>query len=166
VEAITPDTRGATTIREQLNLHRAATSCGSCHIKFDPAGFALENFDVAGGWRDRYRVNGGTGDKVVGLGKNGHAFNYRLAQWVDSSAQMADGLGFANIHGFKELLNSKERDIARNLLNRLIVYATGAPVSFADRSEVEKILDGAASSHYGVRTLIKGLVVSELFRRR
>ncbi len=55
VPAIEPDIRGATTIKEQLAKHRDIASCASCHRKIDPLGFALENFDVIGGWRDHYR---------------------------------------------------------------------------------------------------------------
>src|SRR5207249_2590744 len=58
VEAVEPDIRGATTIREQLGKHRAKAECASCHAKIDPPGFALENFDVIGGWRDHYRSVG------------------------------------------------------------------------------------------------------------
>src|SRR6185436_6198804 len=56
VAAVEPDIRGAKTIREQLAKHRNDASCNVCHSKIDPAGFALENFDVFGGWRDRYRA--------------------------------------------------------------------------------------------------------------
>ena len=56
VSAIDPDIRGATTIREQLAKHRATENCAGCHRKIDPPGFALENYDVIGGWRERYRV--------------------------------------------------------------------------------------------------------------
>src|SRR5438270_8554441 len=56
VPAVEPDTRGATTIREQLARHRTLESCAACHAKIDPPGFALESFDVMGGWRDRYRA--------------------------------------------------------------------------------------------------------------
>ena len=59
VPAIDPDIRGATTIRQQLDQHRSQETCAACHAKIDPAGFALENFDVMGGWRDRYRAEGG-----------------------------------------------------------------------------------------------------------
>ena len=58
VPAIDPDIRGATTIREQLAKHRSVESCGVCHRKIDPPGFALESFDCIGGWRDKYRVTG------------------------------------------------------------------------------------------------------------
>ena len=58
VEAVEPDIRGATTIREQLAKHRQRAECASCHVKIDPPGFALESFDVIGGWRDYYRSVG------------------------------------------------------------------------------------------------------------
>ena len=65
VPAIEPDIRGATTIREQLAKHRTIASCASCHAKIDPPGFALESFDVIGGWREHYRTtgNGEAGDR-------------------------------------------------------------------------------------------------------
>ncbi|HIG29757.1 MAG TPA: DUF1588 domain-containing protein [Verrucomicrobiales bacterium] len=166
VEAITPDTRGATTIREQLDLHRAAKSCAACHIKFDPAGFALESFDVTGGWRDNYRAVGDIGETVGGFGKNGHAFLYRLAQEIDPSATLPDGNQFRGIQEFKALLLKDERTIARNLVKRLVTYATGATISFADRAKVEHILDQALEDEYGVRTLIHGVVTSEMFLKK
>ena len=163
VEAITPDTRGATTIREQLNMHRDAGSCADCHRKFDPVGFALESFDVAGGWRDRYRSLGKKGDRIKGIGKNGHAFKFRLAKPIDCSGKLENGKSFKNISELKQLLLNDERAIARNLVNRLVVYATGAPVTFGDRAAVEAILDQCAYNNYGVRSLIHGIIQSELF---
>jgi hypothetical protein len=56
IPAVEPDVQGATTIREQLDKHRSDATCASCHAKIDPAGFALESFDVIGGRRDRYRA--------------------------------------------------------------------------------------------------------------
>ena len=162
VEAIEPDTRGAVTIREQLAKHSAVSSCAACHRKFDPVGFALENFDVMGGWRDRYRAVGEIGDPVTGLGKNGHAFTFRLARPVESQGQLSDGESFTDIHGLKRLLLKDERAIARNLLNHLIVFATGAPVSFADRTDVEEMLD-ACRPDYRVRDLIHALVQNRIF---
>src|SRR4029077_13129544 len=58
VPAIEPDIRGATTIREQLAKHRQIATCANCHAKIDPPGFALESFDVIGGWRENYRTSG------------------------------------------------------------------------------------------------------------
>src|SRR6185369_10202178 len=63
VPAVEPDLTGATTLRQQLDKHRNDASCASCHRKIDPAGFALENFDAIGGWRDSYRIP--TGENPV-----------------------------------------------------------------------------------------------------
>ncbi|HLY73175.1 MAG TPA: DUF1592 domain-containing protein, partial [Planctomycetota bacterium] len=65
VEAVEPDIRGATTIREQLAKHRSRPECASCHAKIDPPGFALESFDVIGGWRQNYR-SVGKGESING----------------------------------------------------------------------------------------------------
>lgn len=166
VAAVEPDIRGAETIREQLEKHRSIESCNACHARFDPAGFALESFDVAGGWRDRYRSVGDEGDEVEGIGKNGHSFEFRAAQEVDCSGRLASGDTFADIRELKRLLAKDDRRIARNLLHQLIVYATGAPVTFGDRREVEEILDRAMVDEYGVRTLIHELVQSDLFHAK
>ncbi|MGK0187466.1 MAG: hypothetical protein ACI9R3_003254 [Verrucomicrobiales bacterium] len=166
VAGIEPDTRGATTIRELLARHREVASCAVCHIKIDPVGFALESFDIAGGWQSRYRAIGTIGDPVEGIGKNGHLFKFRNAQPVDSSGEMPDGRRFADINELKKHLIEYERTVARNLAERLIVYATGAPVSFGDRSEVERILDQTEHTGYGVQSIIHAVVQSELFRRK
>jgi hypothetical protein len=164
IEAIEPDTRGATTVREQLDRHRQSESCNACHAKFDPAGFALENFDVMGGWQDKYRAAAEGLPTVEGIGKNGHNFGFHYAQTVDSTGKLADGRAFNNVTELKALLLEDERAIARNLVKQLIVYGTGAPVSFADRAAVEQILDQAAPSEYGVRSLIHALIQSTLFK--
>lgn len=165
IEAVEPDTRGATTIREQLDKHRSVRSCAGCHQKFDPAGFALESFDVAGGWRERYRSIGKEGEPAKGIGKNGHLFTFRHALPVDASGELPDGRTFTDVRALKRCLVADERALARNLTNRLVVYATGAPVRFGDRDEIEKILDQAAP-RYGVRSLIQALVDSPLFREK
>ena len=163
VEAITPDTRGATTIREQLDKHREVESCAGCHRKFDPVGFALESFEVAGGWRDRYRSLGDEGERVKGFGKNGHAFKFRLAKPIDCAGELEDERRFSDVTEMKKLLLSDERAIARNLVHQFVVYATGAPVAFGDRAAVETILEQCEDNDYGVRSLIHALVQSELF---
>lgn len=162
IPAIEPDTRGATTIRELLDKHRNQASCAVCHDKIDPPGFALESFDVMGGWRDHYRALG-TGEPAQGLGHNGQKFTFHHAQFVDSSGQLGDGRRFADIRSFKQLLLDDEPQIARNLTRQLTTYATGAPVRFGDRPEIERILRLAAASQYGVRTLVHEVVQSRLF---
>jgi hypothetical protein len=166
VPAVEPDTRGAVTIRQQLDKHRTQETCAACHAKIDPAGFALENFDVMGGWRDRYRAEGGDAEPENGIGKGGQKFAFHYALPVDSSGQLPDGRKFRDVRELKELLLADEKQIARNLARQLAIYATGAPVRFADREQIEGILQRATSSHYGVRSLIHELVQSELFRNK
>jgi len=165
VPAVEPDIRGATTIREQLAKHRTQATCASCHAKIDPPGFALESFDVFGGFRERYRALG-DGEKTQGWGKNGQPFAFHPAQPVDPSGELPDGRKFADVRELKRLLLQDERQIARNLVRQLVTYSTGAPPRFADRPKVEAILDAAAPEHYGVRALIQGVVTSELFRNK
>lgn len=164
IEAVEPDTRGATTIREQLDKHTSSASCYACHAKFDPAGFALESFDIAGGFQERYRALGEIGEPVEGIGLNGLLFTYRNAEPVDPSGEFEDGRTFADIHEFKSHLLADERAIARNLVKQFILYATGATVSFSERQQVEAILDSCQESEYGVRSIIHAIVQSDLFK--
>jgi len=166
VPAVEPDTRGATTIREQLAKHRSQVMCNSCHAKIDPAGFALESFDVAGGWRTKYRALGETETKAEGIGKGGHFFDFHYALPVDCSGTLPDGRSFGDVRELKRLLLADERQIARNFATQLITYATGAPVRFGDRPQLEAILDQAKPSEYGVRSLIDAIVQSDLFRSK
>ncbi|MDQ3010799.1 MAG: DUF1592 domain-containing protein [Acidobacteriota bacterium] len=165
VSAVELDVRGATTMRQQLEKHRNDKSCNVCHAKIDPAGFALENFDVFGGWRGQYRALA-EGEKATGIGKNGQRFAFRYIQPVDASGSLPDGQRFQDVRELKRLLLKDERQIARNLTTQLIVFATGAPVQFSDRPKVEAILDRAASKGYGVKTLMQLIIESEMFRNK
>jgi hypothetical protein len=166
IPAIEPDIRGATTIRELLAKHRDDKSCAACHQAIDPPGFALENFDVMGRWRNNYRSLSLGSKRIAGVGRSGNEFVHYVAQKVDASGKTADGEAFANVVEFKKLLLQDEEAIARNLAEQLIVYATGAPVRFADRDEVAAILNKSRSSKFGVRTLIHEIIQSPLFLRK
>jgi hypothetical protein len=163
VPAVEPDTRGATTIRQQLELHRADTSCNSCHAIIDPVGFALENFDVAGGWRGNYRSLGEEGKLIEGFGKNGQPFTFRQGPTVDASGNLPNGKAFKNIEQVKKLLIEDERAIAKNLLQQLTVYATGAPMRFSDRVEIDQMLNRLSKEEYRVKAIIIEIVTSNLF---
>ena len=166
VPAVEPDTRGATTIREQLAKHREDKSCNACHAKIDPAGFALESFDIYGGFRTKYRALPEDGKKVTkvdGWGKNGLPFAFFEAQPVDCSGELPDGQKFKDIREFKAILLKDPRQIARNMVNQFITYATGAAPRFGDREVIESILNKAEANNFGVKTLIKEIVVSKLF---
>ena len=162
VPAVEPDIRGAVTIRQQLDKHRTLETCAACHAKIDPPGFALENFDVMGGWRERYRSEAG-GELAQGIAKSGQKFAFHYALPVDASGQLPDGREFGDIREFKQLLLCNEEQLARNLAQQLVVYATGAPIRFSDRPAIGKILANSRPEGYGVRTLVREIVQSELF---
>jgi hypothetical protein len=163
VPAVEPDIRGARTIRDLLARHTADASCATCHKLFDPVGFALESFDICGGWRDRYRGLE-EGEPVTGIDRAGHDFAYRLAAPIDAAGSLPDGRAFADIVALKALLAADDRQLARNLLHQLTAYATGAPVRFADRPEIEALLDATAGAGYRVGDLLRAFVTSRIFR--
>jgi hypothetical protein len=162
VEAIEPDIRGATTIREQLAKHRSNAMCASCHVKIDPPGFALESFDVIGGWRDHYRS--------VGAGKpvtvNGNRVRYLNGPAVDPGDVLPDGRRFANIDQYKQLLLSDKDQLARGLTQKLLAYGTGAAPTTTDQAEVEKIVQNVRDKNYGFRSLIHEIVESQIFQSK
>lgn len=166
VAAVEPDIRGAVTLRQQLEKHRNDASCASCHSKMDPPGFALESFDVMGGWRDRYRAVREGVEPEKGVGMNGQAFAFHYALPVDCAGELPDGRAFEDIREFKRLLVQDEVLLALNLAKQLAIYATGAPVRFSDREQIEQIVQDASTKQYGVRSLLHALVQSELFLKK
>jgi hypothetical protein len=149
VPAIEPDIRGTTTIREQLARHRSDASCASCHKTIDPPGFALENFDPAGAWRDRYLAFD------AGKRKRGPP--------VDPSGTLPDGRSFASFAEFRSLVAADPDRLARSLAGHLLVYATGAERSFADREAVDRIVEASAANGHGVRSIVLAVITSPVF---
>jgi mono/diheme cytochrome c family protein len=165
VPAVEPDTRGATTIREQLLRHQADAACAACHRKMDPPGYALESFDVIGGWRDRYRSEG-KGEPATEPLFDGRIPRFRLAAAVDASGTLADGRGFADFEAFRELLAVDPERLARAFTTQLVIYATGAEPTFADRAEIDRIVTATAASGHGIRSLFQAVAASRLFREK
>jgi hypothetical protein len=190
VGAIEPDVRGATTIREQLDKHRRNATCAGCHAKMDPYGFALESFDVTGGWRDRYRAveddvktlpatqpatlpttapAAHPFDEWTGQTRpivNGNPVKYHLALPVDCTGVLPDGRAFKDVDELRDLLASNPERLARAFTEQLITYSTGAEVSFADRAVVDDILQRTKPGGYGLRSILLEVVQSELFRKK
>lgn len=148
VEPLEPDTRGTTTIREQLNKHRTVAACADCHRKIDPAGFALEFYDPIGGFRTHY----------PGRGRNTPA--------VDGSGQLPTGESFDDERGLKELLVAHKDRFAEALAEKLLTYATGRSMTFRDQPEIKRIAAESAKDGYGLRELIFKITTSETFRKR
>jgi len=162
--SIEPDVRGATTVRQQLEKHRSNATCAGCHQKMDGYGFALESFDVAGEWRDRYRAVGGKGADRKKV--NGRHIEYHFELPVDCTGTMPDGRAFKNVAELRDLLAASPQTLARAFTAQLLTYAAGAEVSFSDRAGIDAILKKSQASHYGLRTLIHEVIQSELFRTK
>jgi|UniRef100_UPI003783456E hypothetical protein len=160
VEAIEPDIRGATTIREQLAKHRQVESCASCHREIDPPGFALESFDVIGGWRKHYRslTNNGERDSQGRRVRDGPA--------VDPADALPDGRRFQNIDDYKQLLLADKAQLTRNLAEKLMAYGTGAAPTPLDRPQIDEIVRRVGEKGLGFRTLIHEIVQSSLFQTK
>jgi mono/diheme cytochrome c family protein len=164
VAAVEPDTRGTTTIREQLAKHRADASCAACHQAIDAPGFALESFDPIGGFRDRYRSTG-RGDPLPEPLRS-RWINYRLGPPVDATGELPGRGSFRGIDDLKRLLAADDRRLGRAFAAHMIRYATGADISYADRRTIEAILDATAETRYGVRSIIHAIAVSDLLPKR
>ncbi len=165
VPAIDPDTRGATTIREQLSKHRADASCAACHRKMDPPGFALESYDVIGGYRERYRSLE-KGVPVSFRFPDGTGVRYREGPPVDPSGETSGGEPFADWASFQLIALAHPDVIARAFAGQMLTYATGAEISYADRRELEHILEKTKPSQYGIQSLIHAIAQSTLFRTK
>jgi hypothetical protein len=133
----------AQTVRERLEQHRTAKSCNACHGVIDPLGFALENYDVTGGWRDRDRD---------------------ANEAIDSSGQLASG---AHIKGPAELsraLLARPDQFVQAFTEKLMVFALGRPVRPQDMPAIRAIVRDAARQDYRFAAIVQGVVGSEAFR--
>ncbi len=159
IAGIEPDIREATTIREQLDLHRNVESCQGCHQHIDPPGFALESFDPIGGFREHYlqfKVNPEHADKGWGRVVD--------AKPVDASGVMPNGEAFDSIRAFKRLLLANSEPFAHCLTERLLTYGTGREFGFSDRAAIAAIAQRANERGNGLRTLIHEIALSDLFQ--
>lgn len=160
VLAVEPDIRGATTMREQLAKHRSLGACAGCHRKIDPPGFALESFDVIGGWREYYRSVGRGAPVTI----DGRRTQYYKGPAVDPADKLSTGEAFQNIDGFKELLLRDKDKLARGLTRHLLTYATGAATAGEDREAIDAIVAKIKPKNYGLRSLVHEIVQSKTFR--
>jgi len=127
----------------------------------------LENFDVVGGWRTRYRgpEAGGSGLERVDLATLPGRQAWAGAA-VDPAGTLADGEAFDSIDGYKAIILREPEPIVRNLAAKLIVYGTGSGIEFADRSSIDRVVAAVRDQGYGLRSLIHAVVQSDMFRNR
>ena len=131
------------TLREKMIQHRKDPACASCHAKMDPLGFGLENFDAIGAWRI----------------KDGEV-------QVDSSGELPDGTRFSGPSQLRALLMKDKEQFVKSLSEKLLTYALGRGVDFADRCHIDTIAAQTAKSNYKFSALVNAIVTSEPFRKR
>ena len=170
VEITEPDIRSARTIREVLEAHRSDTSCAACHQNIDPFGYAFENFDPVGAWRDEYidvslpnEPAEDAKDKAE-TGRNRRQRNVPVAIPIDASATFLSGASYRDISEFRELMkNDASRDrFVRCFVTKLLTYANGVePENF---TEIEAIVQQSARHDYRIIDTIAAVIDSPLFR--
>ncbi len=149
---IQPNTAGKLlTVRQRLDLHRRDPICASCHAKLDPYGLALENYDAVGRWRERF---------------NGEGFRGAKAPLLDVSGALADGTKFRTLEEYKAGLLKQKEKFARAFSVKMLTYAIGRPVGYADRKVIDGLVDALKKNEYRMRALIQAIVDSEPFRTK
>ena len=131
------------TLRERFVAHRKEPACAGCHQRIDPLGFALENFDVAGVWRDKY--------------ENGRP--------VDASGTLLGRYRFQNIVDFKDALLTEKDRFTRAFAGHLLSFAVGRETDVEDSGALDTIVTETAAADYQIHALIRQVVLSDSFRR-
>ena len=153
VPAITPDTRGSKTVRDLLSAHRADQSCAVCHKRIDPIGFVMENFDPVGRWRTHYPKysTNSDGDPIT---KEGPA--------IDAASEFP-GATFRNIDDLRDYVVDNIDDFGSCLSQKLLTYACGRSVSYAEKQEIRAIVTDVKKRGNGFQDLLVELVQSRTF---
>jgi hypothetical protein len=131
------------TVRERLEAHRASPSCIACHARMDPLGFALENFDAIGRWRDDER----------GLK-------------IDASGSLPEGEHFTGPAELRKVLLDRKDEFVRCLVEKMMTYALGRGLENYDRPMVKEIAAAVAKDGYRFSTLVDQIVSSDAFQKR
>ncbi|WP_197441441.1 DUF1588 domain-containing protein [Thalassoglobus neptunius] len=155
-----PDIRSARTIREVLEAHRSDKTCASCHQSIDPFGWAFENFDPVGSWRDAY--DDPTLEPVSKRQRQKRPKPEGIP--VDASASFLNRAEYRDIVGFRQLMQSKANSdrFIRCFVTKLLTYANGEEPD--DYTEIEKIVAKSAEHDYHMIATIAAVIDSPLFR--
>jgi hypothetical protein len=135
------DAAAAKTVRERLEQHRANPTCASCHARIDPLGFALENYDVMGRWREE-----------------------ESGKPVDNTGQLMDGTVIKGPQELKKALLDRKEVFIRNLTGKMLGYALGRGLTIRDSCTVDAIVEKLRENNYSSQTLIEAVVMSVPFR--
>lgn len=139
------------TVRQRLLQHQQIEACASCHRSIDPYGLALENFDATGAWRDR---------------QNGEDFRGGNAPPIDASGRLPNGVAFQDFTQFKRALRQQQARFRRALIEKLLLYALGRPMTALDREAVEAIERAMQRDGDTLSAAIQAVVASRLFHSK
>ena len=128
-------------MRERMEQHRRNPVCASCHSRMDPLGFALENFDAVGRWRNQ---------------EAGHV--------IDASARMPDGTNFDGVGGLRQVLLDRREQFVDTVVEKLMIYALGRGIEAADRPGIRQIVREARANDYRWSSIILGIIRSVPFQ--
>jgi hypothetical protein len=131
------------TLREKMEQHRADPNCAVCHLRMDPIGFSLENYDASGSWRT-----------------NDGKFP------IDASGQLPDGKKFSGAQGLEQILRDKSDLFTRNLTVKMLTYALGRGLERYDDSTVDAITRDLAAHEFKFSRLVTDVIESKPFQMR
>ena len=160
VPPISPDVTGAITLKEIMAKHMEQKSCASCHQDIDPIGFVFENFDAIGQWRSHYPAPKNEQEKRK---KNAPA---KKGLPVDATGIMPDGTKLEDIRDLKAYLVKNPEYFSRCLSEKILNYATGRKMNYAERKLISQIVDKNLKNKQGFRDLFMELIDSEIFKAR
>jgi hypothetical protein len=143
LEVSVPGGARTMTVREQLERHRADPSCSACHGVIDPLGFALENYDAVGKWRD----------EVGGVA-------------INTASKLWDGNPIEGPEGLRAALLAREDMFVEAFIEKMLTYALGRRVEYFDMPAVRAIAKGAQAQGYHMSAIVQGIVDSPAFRMR
>lgn len=141
------------TVRKRLEIHRELPQCARCHSKIDPLGFALENFNATGDWRDQ-----------EGFGYKGRVG--RDDPQIDASSRMPDGTPIHGVAGLQDAMLRQEDLFLGAVASKLLTYACGREMGLADQPTVKSAVVEMKRQHYTLRSLVKYVVLSDAFSKR
>lgn len=142
------------TVRKRLEIHRTLPQCARCHSKIDPLGFALENFDAAGAWREQ-----------EGFGYKGRVQSDDPQ--IDADSRLPDGTEIVGVDGLRDALMDRRELFHRAFAERMLTYALGRELGLSDRATIDSAVAHLSQPHQdSIAELMRYVVLSESFRTK
>ena len=146
---VEPNVQGGNlTVRQRLDQHRVIEACANCHSRLDPYGFGMENFNVIGLWRTK---------------QDGERGYWPDTAVIDPSGTFPSGHKFEDFKGYKAGLTAMSDRFLRGFSEKMLIYALGRSIEVLDRGTVDDLVKTLKNNDHTLRSLIKGVVMSDAF---